>query len=120
MERDRDKKSAVGNYGTYRASTSSEPSPPPYSPPANGSTLASAAAGKKPPPPPAPKPAAFAAKKEHATALYDYAAQADGDLSFRAGDRIEIVQRGHEDNEWWIGRLNGAEGQFPANYTKLE
>jgi len=124
IERDREKKSATGNYGTYRPSTnSSEPPPPPYSPPHNGVTpaLAAAAAGKKPPPPPpAPKPAGLAAKKEHAVALYDYTAQAEGDLSFRAGDRIEIVQKGQGENEWWVGKLNGKEGQFPANYTRLE
>jgi amphiphysin len=52
--------------------------------------------------------------------LYDYTAQAEGDLTFRVGDRIEIVKKGEEGNEWWVGRLNGAEGQFPANYAKLE
>jgi amphiphysin len=48
------------------------------------------------------------------TALYDYAAQADGDLSFRAGDVIEILSRTQNENEWWTGRLNGKEGQFPG------
>jgi len=128
---DRDQKSAVASsYASHRRSTS-EQSPPPYSPPPNGvitatgkplgrsSSLASAVAGKKPPPPPAPKPASFS-KKEHALALYDYTAQAEGDLTFRAGDRIEIIRKGESGNEWWVGKLNGAEGQFPANYTRLE
>ena len=70
-------------------------------------------------PPPAPKPSALS-KKEYAVALYDYTAQAEGDLTFHAGDRIEIVKKGDDANEWWIGKFNGAEGQFPANYTRLE
>jgi amphiphysin len=59
-------------------------------------------------------------KKTYAIAVYDYTAQADGDLTFKAGDRIEIVEKGEDENEWWVGRLNGAEGQFPANYTRIE
>ena len=83
-------------------------------------SLASAAAGKKPPPPPpAPKPSAFS-RKVYVVALYDYTAQAEGDLTFRAGDRIEIIKKGEDGNEWWVGKLNGEEGQFPANYTQIE
>jgi amphiphysin len=48
------------------------------------------------------------------TALYDYEAQAEGDLSFRTGDVIEIVTRTNNENEWWIGKLNGKQGQFPG------
>lgn len=72
------------------------------------------------PPPPKPKPARFSATSPMipqvptATALYDYEAQAEGDLSFTTGDVIEIVQRGATENEWWTGRLNGREGQFPG------
>src|ERR1700735_3903498 len=88
-------------YGSHRRATSEQP-PPPYSAPANGVTPKSekplgrsaslaAAASKKPPPPPAPKPSAFS-RKEHVVALYDYTAQAEGDLTFRVGDRIEIVK----------------------------
>ena len=58
-------------------------------------SLAAAAAAKSKPPPPKPKPSRLAAapKVETVTALYDYSAQAEGDLSFRAGDTIEIVSR---------------------------
>ncbi|EEB05188.1 BAR adaptor protein Hob1 [Schizosaccharomyces japonicus yFS275] len=79
---------------------------------------APAAAAVPPPPPPVPaKPAV--PRAEIVTALYDYTAQAPGDLSFQAGDRIEIVSRTNNQNEWWIGRLNGAEGNFPGNYVQL-
>jgi amphiphysin len=110
VERDRTKSTSGG---TYRRNSSEQP-PPPYSPPPNGTD--GGVVGKKPPPP-APKPAGLS-KKEYVTALYDYTAQADGDLSFKAGDKIEIVEKGESGNEWWIGRLNGAQGQFPANYTQ--
>jgi amphiphysin len=99
--------------------------PPPYSPPPTGKTtpgLASLVAGKaKPPPPPKPKPLRLtnAPAVETVTALYDYAAQADGDLSFRAGDVIEILTRTQNENEWWTGKVHGKEGQFPGNYVKL-
>ncbi|KAH7326241.1 BAR domain-containing protein [Stachybotrys elegans] len=104
---------------THTASDTADPNPPPpYSPPPAGKTgLASIAAGKgKPPPPPKPKPSRLSAAPavETVTALYDYAAQAEGDLSFRAGDVIEIVQRTNNDNEWWTGRVQGKEGQFPG------
>ncbi|KAI4174968.1 MAG: hypothetical protein LQ343_001995 [Gyalolechia ehrenbergii] len=73
------------------------------------------------PPPPKPKPARFsgAPPVERAEALYDYEAQAAGDLSFSTGDVIEITQKGASENEWWTGKLNGQEGQFPGNYIRL-
>lgn len=89
--------------------------PPPYSPGQN-TNLAAIAAAKPKPPPPKPKPARFsnAPAAETVTALYDFAAQADGDLSFSAGDVIEIVQRTQNENEWWTGKLRGKQGQFPG------
>ena len=107
--------------------------PPPYTPsnPASSrlqmpepTTLARApsasssiAATKRPPPPPPvkpkPKPAAM-----YVTALYDFDAQAEGDLSFRAGERIELVKKTDSQEDWWTGRLNGQEGIFPGNYVQ--
>ncbi|GAA5846829.1 hypothetical protein JCM5353_005344 [Sporobolomyces roseus] len=100
-------------YGAA-ASSSSDLPPPAYSAPAAGAP-APTLAGKRPPPPPPgrPKPAA-----EYVTALYDFAGQAEGDLSFAAGDKIEIVKKTESDQDWWTGRLNGDEGTFPANYTQ--
>jgi len=72
------------------------------------------------PPPPKPKPSRFsgAPVAETATALYDYEAQAEGDLSFATGDVIEIVQRSQNENEWWTGRIMGKMGQFPGEIFK--
>lgn len=44
--------------------------------------------------------------------------QADGDLSFKTGDRIEIVKKTESQEDWWTGRLNGVEGVFPGNYVQ--
>lgn len=40
--------------------------------------------------------------------------QADGDLSFSAGDRIEIVERSASSEDWWTGRVDGRQGVFPG------
>ncbi|CCH58056.1 hypothetical protein TBLA_0A02570 [Henningerozyma blattae CBS 6284] len=56
---------------------------------------------------------------ETVTALYEYQAQAEGDLSFPAGAVIEIVQRTADINEWWTGKYNGQQGVFPGNYVKI-
>ncbi|KAI8979907.1 hypothetical protein BDB01DRAFT_843920 [Pilobolus umbonatus] len=50
-------------------------------------------------------------------ALYDYNAQAEGDLSFKKDDRIEIIEKTSDGNGWWTGRLNGLIGIFPGNYV---
>ena len=73
------------------------------------------------PPPPKPKPTRLSnspriPQANTATALYDYEAQAEGDLSFSTGDVIEIVHRGATENEWWTGRIRGKEGQFPGKF----
>lgn len=46
--------------------------------------------------------------------------QAEGDLSFSAGDRIEIIERSDNVDDWWTGRLNGRTGIFPGNYTQAD
>lgn len=76
-------------------------------------------AGKPKPPPPKPKPKNLTVQAEKATAMYDFEAQVEGDLGFKAGDVIEIVQRTSNENEWWTGKLCGVTGQFPGNYVKL-
>lgn len=104
-----------GAYGRQSAESSNQAAPPPYSP-GQSTALSTVAAAKAKPPPPKPKPKRLTAAPaaETVTALYDYSAQADGDLSFQAGDVIEIITRSQNENEWWTGRLNGKEGQFPG------
>jgi amphiphysin len=131
------KPGAVSKYGlkaqeakadSSRRSTISETEtpPPPYSPAPATSTLSpqmpssawgSAAKSKgAAPPPPKPKPSRLsgAPPAETCTALYDYEAQAEGDLSFLTGDVIEIVTRTQNEQEWWTGKVRGKTGQFPG------
>jgi amphiphysin len=103
--------------------------PPPYSDTngdlgrsaSTGSNWQSAAKSKAAPPPPKPKPGRLsgAPVAETVTALYDYEAQAEGDLSFSAGDTIEVVQRTDNTNEWWTGKVGVRQGQFPGKLSYL-
>lgn len=121
---------AKSEAASTRRSTLSEGTdtpPPPYSPgpanntisspPLSATSWGSAAKSKgAAPPPPKPKPSRLsgAPAAETVTALFDYEAQAEGDLSFITGDVIEIVSRTQNDNEWWIGKVRGKQGQFPG------
>ncbi|KAK0534914.1 BAR adaptor protein Hob1 [Tilletia horrida] len=103
------------------ASSSSAAAPPPaYTP---SSSVSAAGSKRAPPPPPTkPKPGAATAEKpkDIVVALYDYVAAASTDISFKAGDRIEIVKRTDSTQDWWTGKVEGtaSEGLFPANYVK--
>ena len=58
-------------------------------PPAYSAGAVSPVGGKRAPPPPPPTSKKPGGKQvEYVTALYDYAATAEGDLSFQQGDRI--------------------------------
>jgi amphiphysin len=95
--------------------------PPPYSAASVGSrsmVASAAAAGKRPPPPPPPLKPKPQPAVQYVVALYDFAAQADGDLSFSAGDRIEVVERTPSSEDWWTGRLNGRQGVFPGKWPQ--
>ena len=67
-------------------------------------------ARRKPLPPPG------GARKMYVVAMYDLAAEDEGELSFREGDRIEVIRK--DPSGWWEGRLNGVVGLFPENYTQ--
>jgi hypothetical protein len=70
------------------------------------------AALKKKKPPPPPRPTNFV------TALYDFDGQGAGDLVFREGDRIRVIQKTNSTDDWWKGELRGVQGAFPANYVE--
>lgn len=86
---------------------------------ANQAGVAGVAGGRAPPPLPAhrSKPASDVDRR---ICTFDFAAQADGDLSIRPGDAVTVLDRTGDDNAWWRGRneRTGLEGVFPANYTK--
>lgn len=65
---------------------------------------------KRPPPPPRGE------AKKYCKATWDYNANEPGELSFKLGDIITVIKE--DPSGWWIGSANGAEGQFPANFTE--
>ncbi|KAL8777770.1 MAG: hypothetical protein Q9194_002371 [Teloschistes cf. exilis] len=53
-----------------------------------------------------------------ATALYDYDAAEDNELSFPENAKITGIE--FPDDDWWSGEYAGKEGLFPANYVQLD
>ncbi|CAH1642825.1 unnamed protein product [Spodoptera littoralis] len=47
-------------------------------------------------------------------AAYPYTSAEPGDLTFEAGERIEVIRR---DGDWWTGRIGIRTGIFPSNYV---
>ncbi|EKM60361.1 uncharacterized protein PHACADRAFT_246220 [Phanerochaete carnosa HHB-10118-sp] len=92
--------------------------PPPYTPGPTGASFTATKKAPPPPPPLKPKPKAAEPEKQYVVALYDFEAQADGDLDFKTGDRIEVVERTGSAEDWWTGRLRGRQGVFPGNYVQ--
>lgn len=112
----------VGAPGAVPGYGSPTPAAAGYGSPAGGYQAPAAAGYAAAAALPTPVSAAYAPPApaaELCTALYDYTAQAAGDLSFTAGSRIEIVERTADANGWWTGRYNGQVGQFPGNYVQL-
>jgi len=50
-------------------------------------------------------------------ALWDYEAIEDNELTFKAGDLVEIIELCNDD--WYEGRFTGKTGYFPANRVQL-
>lgn len=63
-----------------------------------------------------------AGKGEHAVAQYTFAGSEPGDVAFRAGDRVKVLDHGDEtDGEWWCGQTaDGRVGLFPRTYVAIE
>lgn len=53
---------------------------------------------------------------EYVLSLYAFQGQQEGDLSFKAGEKIEVLEK--PSPEWYKGRCNGVIGMFPSNYVK--
>lgn len=69
------------------------------------------------PEPAAAPPQAAGGSGPTATALYDYEAAEDNELSFPEGATITGLE--FPDEDWWLGSFNGQSGLFPANYVEL-
>lgn len=63
--------------------------------------------------PPAPS-ASPAQGPSRVKALYDFEPQEEGELAFRKGDVIRVINSAYEG--WWKGELDGRVGIFPLTY----
>ncbi|KKA30463.1 hypothetical protein TD95_000660, partial [Thielaviopsis punctulata] len=82
--------------------------------PAAAAVSAAASAVSRQPPPPPPAPAAK--PKIMAKVLYDFSSDKENELSVRAGDLIEIVQK--ENNGWWLGKNAQGQAWVPSAYVE--
>lgn len=57
-----------------------------------------------------------AATVSRVRALYDFAPSEAGELQFRKGDVIAVLESVYKD--WWKGSLRGQTGIFPLNYVE--
>ncbi|KAI5851772.1 hypothetical protein BZA05DRAFT_473926 [Tricharina praecox] len=96
---------------------------PPMSPPASTKTPAHEKAmqpisGPTPPQPPPPSYTASAGILSRAEAMWAFNGSEAGDLSFQAGETIEVIEKIKDD--WWRGRVMGQIeiGLFPSSYVK--
>ncbi|KAI8147315.1 hypothetical protein BJV82DRAFT_664561 [Fennellomyces sp. T-0311] len=102
-------------YTPPQPSAYTPPQPSAYTPPAPTGGYSAPVARAPPPPPPSRKP-----QETTARALYDFNGEQSGDLSFREGDIITIVEKSNSQDDWWTGSINGRKGTFPANYVELQ
>ncbi|KAF3917784.1 Intersectin-2 [Dactylellina cionopaga] len=80
-------------------------------------TSTSNAAQKQPETKPEQPPAnATAATVSRVRALYDFVPTESGELAFRKGDIIAVLESVYKD--WWKGSLRGQTGIFPLNYVE--
>ncbi|KAJ3163174.1 hypothetical protein HDU86_002343 [Geranomyces michiganensis] len=56
-------------------------------------------------------------RASYVIALYDFDGAEEGDLKFKKDDKIEVLERTADANDWWSGRVKGVTGQFPGNYV---
>lgn len=83
-----------------------------------GQVTSSAAIGstqQAPPPQPVPS-GTTAATVSRVRALFDFQPSEPGELQFRKGDVIAVLESVYKD--WWKGSLKGQTGIFPLNYVE--
>ncbi|KAJ8462991.1 hypothetical protein ONZ51_g10553 [Trametes cubensis] len=65
-----------------------------------------------PPPPPRTN-----TKRARALWAYNEDGREPNDLSFSAGETVEIIEETNAD--WWTGKCRGKQGLFPSNYVEI-
>lgn len=83
--------------------------------PAGSSSQAGSSSLQEPPPPPAPA-GTTAATVSRVRALFDFVPSEPGELEFKRGDVIAVLESVYKD--WWRGSLKGNTGIFPLNYVE--
>ena len=83
-------------------------------PKANNQPQANASSGVKATP--APAQGTTAATVSRVRALFDFTPSEPGELAFRKGDIIAVLESVYKD--WWKGSLRGSTGIFPLNYVE--
>lgn len=53
---------------------------------------------------------------DRVTAIYDYSADKDDELTFNEGSTIYVLKK--NDDGWWEGVMDGVTGLFPGNYVE--
>lgn len=79
------------------------------------SSAATASTQQAPPPQPVPS-GTTAATVSRVRALFDFHPSEPGELQFRKGDVIAVLESVYKD--WWKGSLKGQTGIFPLNYVE--
>lgn len=74
-------------------------------------------AAQQPQQQPLQKPQTTAATVSRVKALYDFSPSEPGELPFRRGDIISVLDSVYKD--WWRGSLRGQTGIFPVNYVEI-
>ncbi|PYI36375.1 class E vacuolar protein-sorting machinery protein hse1 [Aspergillus indologenus CBS 114.80] len=95
-----------------------KPSAAPQAQPQAGSSSAAATVSESPVAAPAqPVPSGTsAATVSRVRALFDFQPSEPGELQFRKGDVIAVLESVYKD--WWKGSLRGQTGIFPLNYVE--
>lgn len=110
----RDKPAPGGPGPRAESSSSAAASAPQTSPPVQQQQQAQAQAQAQAP---VPLPSGTsAATISRVRALYDFQPSETGELQFRKGDIIAVLESVYKD--WWKGSLRGQTGIFPLNYVE--
>ena len=109
-------KKPVGS-GPRTESSSAGPSASTPTPASVGAAAAAAAAVEEQPAVSGPvPPGTSAATVSRVRALFDFQPSEPGELQFRKGDTIAVLESVYKD--WWKGSLRGQTGIFPLNYVE--
>ncbi|CAL8332650.1 unnamed protein product [Boreogadus saida] len=83
-------------------------------------TSAGSSSSSSSPPPPCPQGGGGPQPSPYWTAVFDYEAAADEELTLRRGEPLEVLSKDSKvsgDEGWWTGKIRDKVGIFPSNYV---